>query len=52
VLLELDEERLCRAECAGLCPSCGIDRNSGDCDCSVMVRDDRWAALDGLAVDP
>ena len=27
VLLELDLERQCRDDCAGLCPVCGIDRN-------------------------
>ena len=50
-LLELDEERLCRDECAGLCPVCGIDRNVDTCDCDTTVRDDRWAALDGLRLD-
>ena len=50
-LLELDEERLCRAECAGLCPVCGIDRNDETCECDTTVRDDRWAALDGLVLD-
>ncbi|MFN3254722.1 MAG: YceD family protein [Ilumatobacter sp.] len=60
-LLELGEERLCRVDCAGLCPVCGIDRNAaGDggawggiaaCDCDTTVRDDRWAALEGLRFD-
>ncbi|MEL6890578.1 MAG: DUF177 domain-containing protein [Actinomycetota bacterium] len=51
VLLELDDERLCRPDCAGLCPVCGIDRNSASCECDTTVRDDRWAALDGLVLD-
>ncbi len=51
ILLELDAERLCRDECAGLCPSCGIDRNDGSCDCVTEVRDERWAALDALKVE-
>ena len=50
-LLQLDDERLCRVDCAGLCPHCGIDRNHESCDCDVEVRDDRWAALDGLELD-
>ena len=50
-LLELDDERLCREACAGLCPVCGIDRNEAGCDCDTTVRDDRWAALDGLVLD-
>lgn len=50
-LLELDQERLCRADCAGLCPKCGIDRNHESCDCDTTVKDDRWAALEGLELD-
>jgi uncharacterized protein len=50
-LLALDDERLCRPDCAGLCPTCGIDRNEIDCTCAVEVLDHRWAALDGLTLD-
>ncbi len=39
---------LCRPDCAGLCPGCGADRNSGACDCPPPV-DERWQALAGLA---
>ena len=51
VLLELDDERLCRDDCAGLCPVCGIDRNRATCECDTSVKDHRWAALDGLVLD-
>ncbi len=51
VLLELDRERQCRDDCAGLCPVCGIDRNSGSCDCDSTVIDHRWAALEGFVAD-
>lgn len=50
-LLELDDERVCREDCAGLCPSCGTDRNTATCDCDNEVKDHRWAALDGLVLD-
>ena len=50
-LLELDDERLCTPDCAGLCPKCGIDLNTGSCDCDTEVKDHRWAALDGLVLD-
>ena len=50
-LLQLDDERLCRLDCAGLCPHCGIDRNVATCECVTEVRDDRWAALEGLELD-
>jgi uncharacterized protein len=51
ILLELDLERVCRDDCAGLCPSCGIDRNEAECGCDTTVKDNRWSALDGLVVD-
>lgn len=51
-LLELDDERVCRDGCAGLCPVCGIDRNESSCECDTTVRDDRWAALDGIELEP
>jgi uncharacterized protein len=47
-LLTADEERLCRDDCAGLCPTCGADLNDGPCDCAQPPADDRWAALEQL----
>jgi uncharacterized protein len=47
ILLDLPLAPLCREECAGLCPFCGIDRNEGTCDCQAPL-DPRWATLDGL----
>jgi len=47
ILLELPLAPLCREDCRGLCPYCGIDRNEASCDCSAPV-DPRWATLDGL----
>lgn len=35
---------LCRDDCAGLCPTCGADRNTGDCHCAPSP-DSRWDAL-------
>lgn len=35
---------LCREDCKGLCPTCGIDRNTGSCDCAPAT-DVRWAGL-------
>jgi uncharacterized protein len=51
LLLELDDEPLCRPDCAGLCPVCGVDLNVEACDCDTSVRDERWAALDDLVLD-
>jgi len=47
VLLELPLAPLCREDCAGLCPTCGANRNTETCDC-VPAPDPRWAALDAL----
>lgn len=41
----------CREDCKGLCPTCGADRNTTDCDCADQIRDTRWAALEGLRLD-
>ena len=38
---------LCREDCKGLCPQCGIDRNTGTCTCEKPI-DPRLAALKGL----
>jgi uncharacterized protein len=38
---------LCREDCKGLCPQCGIDLNSGTCSCEAPI-DPRLAALKGL----
>jgi uncharacterized protein len=44
---------LCREDCAGLCPQCGINRNTGSCSCATEFEDPRLAPLRGLkqAVD-
>jgi uncharacterized protein len=47
VLLELPQAPLCRADCLGLCPTCGVNRNEEACECR-SERDRRWAALDVL----
>lgn len=39
---------LCRPDCAGLCPTCGADRNVAPCDGHPQQGDQRWAALADL----
>jgi uncharacterized protein len=39
---------LCRADCAGLCPECGVNRNLEQCSCGAPI-DLRWAALGALS---
>jgi uncharacterized protein len=48
VLLELPVAPLCDDDCAGLCPTCGVDRNEGECGCAADEPDPRWAALADL----
>jgi len=38
---------VCKEDCKGLCPQCGIDRNSATCTCESPI-DPRLAALKGL----
>lgn len=51
VMLELPQAPLCREDCRGLCPDCGVDRNESTCDCAGAV-DPRWAVLGELRHDP
>ena len=48
VLLAVDDPRLCRSDCPGLCPVCGADLTAGPCGCDDVVVDDRWSVLDQL----
>jgi DUF177 domain-containing protein len=48
LLLELPPVPLCRPDCRGLCPRCGIDHNTSECDCADAEPDPRWAALRSL----
>ena len=44
---------LCRPDCAGLCPTCGADRNADPCDHGdERAVDPRWEALRGLRLPP
>ena len=48
VLLDAPSTPLCRPDCAGLCPTCGVDRNKETCACEPPPVDPRWSALDAL----
>jgi uncharacterized protein len=42
---------LCRVDCAGLCPTCGVDRNLQACTHGLEpATDPRWEALRGLTL--
>lgn len=46
--LKLPMFPLCDEHCKGLCPSCGINRNSADCGCETERIDPRWGDLKHL----
>lgn len=39
---------LCKPDCRGLCPLCGINRNNGECHCEQEEIDPRWEKLKKL----
>ena len=47
-LLDAPLSPLCTPDCAGLCPICGIDLNSGTCDCVPPVLGSPFDALNQL----
>lgn len=48
VLLALPAKVLCGEGCQGLCPQCGINRNTGTCSCEEKQSDPRWSALENM----
>jgi uncharacterized protein len=45
VLLSLPMQQVCSEACRGICPVCGVNRNTGACKCEIRPVDDRWSAL-------
>ena len=53
LLVDLPVRVLCRDDCLGLCPVCGVDRNAGDCGHRPGAGPDpRWARLAELDLQP
>lgn len=48
IAVALPDQILCRRDCAGLCPVCGIDLNDEPHTHEDAVPDPRWAALEAL----
>jgi uncharacterized protein len=44
-IMALPMKLICREDCAGLCPRCGRNLNSGTCECPPAPPDARWAPL-------
>lgn len=45
LLLALPTHPVCREDCRGLCPGCGVDRNVSPCGCRVETSSPHFAAL-------
>ena len=48
LILSLSTLALCRPDCKGLCPRCGINLNEDRCECSHEESDPRWDTLRAL----
>ena len=51
ILLAVPTRMLCREDCKGICPECGMDKNTGECQCVTDSIDPRWAALKNLKTE-
>lgn len=45
VLLAVPLKVICREDCKGLCPHCGMNLNAEPCSCASPSEETRWAAL-------
>jgi uncharacterized protein len=52
VVLALPVNPLCRQDCPGLCPDCGVHLDELPADHSHEPDDPRWAALRNLSTEP
>ena len=54
VLLQLPMQRVCSESCKGICPTCGVNRNETECQCSAAkgnpTEDTRWQGLKDIRV--
>jgi hypothetical protein len=48
IILALPGYPVCRADCKGLCVTCGVNLNKTACKCREAGPDNRWATLDTL----
>ena len=46
--LNIPMRSLCKESCLGLCPTCGVNRNSDPCECDQTEVDPRWEGLQAL----
>jgi uncharacterized protein len=49
ILLTIPQKLLCREDCQGFCPICGVNKNIASCTCRVQAEDSRWDELKKLS---
>ena len=45
IMLTLPLKPLCDQSCKGLCPQCGVNKNTKTCNCTIDQTDERWSGL-------
>lgn len=48
IVLALPMKPVCKPDCQGLCPDCGVNRNMKSCSCVRDTVDPRWQLLKSL----
>lgn len=51
LFLQLPMVSLCKPDCKGLCPVCGVDLNRFRCDCAEKTRNSAFDALKALSFE-
>lgn len=51
VILAVPDKILCSADCLGICPECGVNRNISPCTCSQESMDPRLAVLRQMKIN-
>lgn len=51
LLLAIPFKKVCREDCKGLCPQCGVNLNHEQCSCTHERIDPRWSGLKNISFD-
>ncbi|MCX6123109.1 MAG: DUF177 domain-containing protein [Ignavibacteriales bacterium] len=49
ILLTIPQKLLCKEDCQGFCPTCGVNKNIASCTCGAQEVDSRWDVLKKLS---
>ena len=51
LIMHEPQNPICKTDCLGLCPQCGVDRNTVSCKCPPIPARSEWAKLQELWAD-